>query len=163
MEEVNWGQPPGSVPEGINPQQATQLHHGPAAQASQAEEPADQPAEAGSDPEVSSAWMSDLVQELVNTQASDSTGLRSALSTWQLSQQNNRAGQGRNTVLLPRTREIEQEVSTMQQEANAVTNKSKEEQAEVEEELARMAKLVFTFQVCNRILSSKTETNTVTY
>ena len=35
----------------------------------------------------------------------------------------------------------------MQQEATSVTNKSKEEQAEVEEELARMAKLVFTFQV----------------
>lgn len=55
--------------------------------------------------------------------------------------------EGLNTVLLPRTREIEQEVSTMQQEASAVTNKSKEEQAEVEEELARMAKLVFDFQV----------------
>ena len=66
--------------------------------------------------------------------------------------------EGLNTVLLPRTREIEQEVSTMQQEANAVTNKSKEEQAEVEEELARMAELVFTFQVCNHSLSSKTET-----
>lgn len=60
---------------------------------------------------------------------------------------------GLNTVLLPRTRQIEQEVSTMQQEANTVTNKSKEEQAEVEEELARMAKLVFTFQVCNHSLS----------
>ena len=59
---------------------------------------------------------------------------------------------GLNSVLLPRTREIEQEVSTMQQEADIVTNKSKEEQAEVEEELARMAKLVFTFQVCKHCL-----------
>lgn len=61
---------------------------------------------------------------------------------------------GLNSVLLPRTREIEQEVSTMQQEATIVTNKSKEEQAEVEEELARMAKLVFTFQVCKHSLSN---------
>ena len=60
---------------------------------------------------------------------------------------------GLNSVLLPRTREIEQEVSTMQQEANIVTNKSKEEQAELEEELARMAKLVFTFQVCKHCFS----------
>ena len=46
----------------------------------------------------------------------------------------------------------------MQQEANIVTNKSKEEQAEVEEELARMAKLVFTFQVCKHsFLSASTE------
>lgn len=99
MEEVNWGQSPSSVPEGINGQQATQLHHGSAAQPSQAEEPAetsaDQPAEPGSDPEVSTAWMSDLVQELVNTQESDSTGLKSSLSAWQLSQQNKCAGQGR--------------------------------------------------------------------
>lgn len=51
----------------------------------------------------------------------------------------------------------------MQQEANTVTNKSKEEQAEVEEELARMAKLVFTFQVCNHSFSNKTETDIVTY
>lgn len=35
----------------------------------------------------------------------------------------------------------------MQQEAATATSKSKEEQAEVEEELARMAKLVFDFQV----------------
>ena len=35
----------------------------------------------------------------------------------------------------------------MQQDADSVTNKSKEEQAEVEEELARMAKLVIDFQV----------------
>lgn len=84
MEEVNWGQPPNSVPGSTNAQQATQLHHGSAAQISQAEEPAettaDQPAESGSDPEVSTAWMSDLVQELVNTQESERTGLRSALS-----------------------------------------------------------------------------------
>lgn len=59
---------------------------------------------------------------------------------------------GLDTLLLPRTREIEQEVSTMQQEANTVTNKSKEEQADVEEELARMAKLVFTFQVCKQCI-----------
>lgn len=45
----------------------------------------------------------------------------------------------------------------MQQEANTVTNKSKEEQAEVEAELARMAKLVFTFQVCSHSLSNKPE------
>ena len=52
-----------------------------------------------------------------------------------------------DSVLLPRTKEIEQEVATMQQEVSSVDNKSKEEQAEVEEDLARMAKLVFTFQV----------------
>ena len=64
MEDVNWGQLPHSTPEGTNAQQATQ--------ASQAEEPVgtsdNQHAE--SDPGVPTAWMSDLVQELINTQES---------------------------------------------------------------------------------------------
>lgn len=55
-----------------NAQQATQLYGACTAQASGAEEPAgtsdSQPAE--SDPEVSRAWLSDLVQELINTQES---------------------------------------------------------------------------------------------
>ncbi|KAL3140037.1 hypothetical protein ABBQ38_004318 [Trebouxia sp. C0009 RCD-2024] len=119
MDNVDWAQTP-------NAQQATQLYDASTVQASGAETPAEtsdsQPAE--SDFEVSTAWLSDLVQELINTQVK--TSLKS--------------------VLLPRTREIEEEVSTMQQEAATVTSKSKEEQAEVEEELARMAKLVFAFQ-----------------
>lgn len=80
MEDVIWGQPPNSIPEGAIAQQATQLYQGSTAQVSQAEEPAetsaDQAAESESDPEVSTAWMSDLVQELVNTQESDSAGFR---------------------------------------------------------------------------------------
>lgn len=76
MEDVNWGQLPNNTQEGINAQQATQVY-----QASQAEEPAresdNQPAESGSDPEVSTAWMSDLVQELVNTQESEEPRVRS--------------------------------------------------------------------------------------
>ena len=63
-------------------------------------------------------------------------------------------------MLLPRTKEIEQEVSTMQQEASIVTNKSKQEQVEVEAELARMAKLVFTFQVRLQLLH-RIDTNDV--
>ena len=65
MENVDWAQTP-------NAQQGTQLYDADTAQASRAEEPAgtsdSQPAE--SDPEVSTAWLSDLVQELINTQAS---------------------------------------------------------------------------------------------
>lgn len=47
----------------------------------------------------------------------------------------------------------------MQQEAATVTSKSKEEQAEVEEELARMAKLVFAFQVYNNMPSCSLNTS----
>ena len=77
MEDMNWGQLPNNTPEGIDAQQATQLC------ASQAEEPAgtsdNQSAESGSDPEVPTAWMSDLVQELVNTQESEEPRVQSLL------------------------------------------------------------------------------------
>ena len=53
-----------------------------------------------------------------------------------------------DTILLPRTRAIEQDVSTLQSEAQIISAKSKEEHAEVEDDLAKMAKLVFDFQVC---------------
>ncbi len=52
------------------------------------------------------------------------------------------------TVLLPRTRAIEQDVSTMQSQAQGISVKSKEEHAEVEDDLAKMAQLVYDFQVC---------------
>lgn len=77
MGDVNWSQVHGNTPDGTNTQQATQLYHASATQASQAEfeEPAgtsgSQPAEPESDPEAPAAWMSDLVQELVNTQESE--------------------------------------------------------------------------------------------
>ena len=51
------------------------------------------------------------------------------------------------SVLLPRTKEIEQELQVMQQEAQSVGLKSQEEHAEVQGELARMAQLVTDFQV----------------
>ncbi len=53
-----------------------------------------------------------------------------------------------DSVLLPRTRTIEQEVKTMQNEAQSIGIKSNEEHAEVQDDLARMAKLVYDFQVC---------------
>lgn len=94
MEDVNCRQQPNNTPEGINAQQATQLY-----QASQPEEPAgtsdNQSTESGSDPEVPTAWMSDLVQELVNTQESEKPRVQTYLSALQLSLQDTRAGQGR--------------------------------------------------------------------
>ena len=94
MEDVNWGQVPNNTPEGTNAQQATQLY-----QASQAEEPAgtsdNQPVESGSDPEVPTAWMSDLVQELVNTQESKKPRVKTHLSALRLSLQDTCAGQSR--------------------------------------------------------------------
>lgn len=50
------------------------------------------------------------------------------------------------TVLLPRTRAIEQDVSTMQSQAQGISVKSKEEHAEVEDEIAKMAQVVYDFQ-----------------
>jgi len=52
------------------------------------------------------------------------------------------------TVLLPRTRAIEQEASTMQSQAQDISVKIKEEHAEVEDESAKMAQQVYDFQVC---------------
>jgi len=52
------------------------------------------------------------------------------------------------TVLLPRTRAIEQDVSTMQSQARDISVKSKEELAEVEVDIAKMAQQVYDFQVC---------------
>ena len=102
MEDVNWGQLPNNTTEGINAQQATQLH-----QASQAEEPAgtsdNQPAESGSDPEIPTAWMRDLVQELVNTQESGKPRVQTYLSALQLSLQDTCAGQGRLELSLATT------------------------------------------------------------
>ena len=52
-----------------------------------------------------------------------------------------------DSVLLPRTQMISQEVKTMQQEGHGVSIKVQEEHAEVQDDLARMAKLVYDFQV----------------
>ena len=49
------------------------------------------------------------------------------------------------TVLLPRTRAIEQEASTMQSQAQDISVKIKEEHAEVEDESAKMAQQVYDF------------------
>ncbi len=51
------------------------------------------------------------------------------------------------TVLLPRTRAIEQDVMTMQSQAQGISVKSKEEHGEVEADLASMAQVVYDFQV----------------
>ena len=52
------------------------------------------------------------------------------------------------TALLPRTRAIEQDVSTMQSQAQDISVKSKGELAEVEVDNAKMAQQVYNFQVC---------------
>ncbi len=59
-----------------------------------------------------------------------------------------------DTVLLPRTRAIEQDVATMQTQAQGISVKSKEEHAEVQDDLARMAQEVYDFQVCTARLGS---------
>lgn len=68
---MNWAQLHSTTPGSTNAQQATQPNH--ISQGSQGGEPAEisdgKPAE--SEREVPTAWMSDLVQELINTQESE--------------------------------------------------------------------------------------------
>lgn len=50
-------------------------------------------------------------------------------------------------ALLPLSTAIEQEVATIQAEADSITQRGQEEDAQVNEELAKLAQLVHVFQV----------------
>ena len=50
-------------------------------------------------------------------------------------------------ALLPLSTAIEQEVATIQAEADSITQRGQEENAQVNEELAKLAQLVHVFQV----------------
>ncbi|KAL0019190.1 hypothetical protein WJX77_002343 [Trebouxia sp. C0004] len=89
---------------------------------SQAEEPFDVAEEQQS--EGAPEWLSGILHDLLNTE------VKTALET----------------VLLPRTRAIEQDVTILQNQAQDISVKSKEEHAEVEDDLAKTAQVVYDFQ-----------------
>ncbi|DBA73675.1 hypothetical protein WJX79_008258 [Trebouxia sp. C0005] len=101
---------------GKHSQPTTQL-----CETSQAEKPSDMAEEQA---EGAPEWLGGILHDLLNTE------VKTALET----------------VLLPRTRAIEQDVSTMQSQAQSISVKSKEEHAEVENDLAKMAQQVYDFQ-----------------